>query len=170
MFSFNKVVENVLRIILRILIIAVFFVLVFIPRSIIGVLNYWLLFPLLFMFVAFYLYLQYWVSKKHIKKLIHSEDFFSIPCSIVPKVAENEFNYGRLVVYQDILLMYVKNKGKVSIKWTKNLNELVSLNFQKISTNKPGFILSTEDADFEFSSKIKIEKQKEFIKVLNMVE
>lgn len=157
-----------MRFILRILIIAVFFVLVFIPRSVVGVLNYWLLFLVLFLLAALYLYFEFWITKRQISKKLNTEDFFSIGCSLVPKEAEDSFQYGRLVIYNEMVLFYVKQRGKVNLKWTREVSSFTTLNFQKLSNNKKGFVLSNETEDYEFSAKVKKETQAEFIKKMNM--
>ncbi|MBK5200635.1 MAG: hypothetical protein JJE21_03780 [Spirochaetaceae bacterium] len=151
-------------VILRIIIVAIFAVLVFVPRATVGVLNYWLIFIALFVVTAYYIYLQFYVSKKKISKLLKNKDFYSIYCSLVPEKEEGSFIYGRLVVYNSMVLLYGIGKKGIELKWSEELSQIESINFQKVSSNKKGFVISTFNrGDIQFSSSIKEKDQGAFI-------
>lgn len=145
-----------LRNLLSILMITVFLALVLVSRNAIGVLNYWLLFAFLFILAAMYLYLRFYVSKKQCAKLIKSDDFYSVSVALVPEKVDGEFIYGRLVAYNSMLLLYGVGKKHAELKWSEELSNLESLSFQKLTTGRKGFVISTENrGDFEFVCHIK---------------
>lgn len=154
---------------LSIIMTAIFFVLVFIPRTKIGVLNYWLLFGALFIFAALYIYLRFYVSKSQCAKLINSKDFYSIVVALVPEKVDGDFIHGRLVVFNSMLLLYGVGKKGAELKWSEELSNLASLSFQKLTTGRRGFIISTENrGDFQFACRIKNEDRSELISQLGL--
>jgi hypothetical protein len=154
---------------LSIIMTAIFFVLVFIPRTKIGVLNYWLLFGALFIFAALYIYLRFYVSKAQCAKLINSKDFYSIAVALVPEKVDGDFIHGRLVVFNSMLLLYGVGKKGAELKWSEELSNLESLSFQKLTTGRRGFIISTESrGDFQFVSRIKNEDKSQLISQLGL--
>lgn len=157
-----------MKIIVKILMVAVFFVLVFIPRSVVGVIYYWLLFPVLFILVAFYFYLLFYVSKKMVTKALKTSDYDSFLVSMVPLKEENEFVHGRLVVYNGMVLLYSREKGKVKMQWSTDLASITFLNFKKVGSNKKGFVISTATSDVEFACRLNKEKQADFIRILGL--
>lgn len=155
--------------ILSIIMIAIFFILVFIPRTTIGVLNYWLLFVSLFIITGFYIYLRFYVSKKACAKLLNSEGFYSISVGLVPETATDDFIHGRLVAYDSMLLLYSRGKRKVELKWSEELSNITSLSFQKLTTGRQGFVLSTEDrGDIQFACHLKPESRALLISKLGL--
>ncbi|MGD1822703.1 MAG: hypothetical protein ACPKM0_08085 [Pleomorphochaeta sp.] len=156
-----------MRYFLRILIIAIFFVLVFIPRSTIGVVNYWLLFLLLVVVAFLYLIKEYYVSKKAVNKILNDDFEYSIACEKIPFDETQDFIRGRLVVYKSMILLYKKEKGKISLGWSKSIDELDSIEFGKTSTKRKGFTLFDKDEKYEFVNYIFKINQDEFIKALN---
>ncbi|NCD04901.1 MAG: hypothetical protein EOL97_02170 [Spirochaetia bacterium] len=151
----------------RVLIILIFFVLVFIPRTVIGVLNYWLLFLLLFFVVFLYLMSEYYVSKKAVSNIIKDSFDFSILCEKVPFDANNDFLRGRLVIYNSTVLLYTKQKGKVVLSWSKEINEIDSIEFGKISTKRHGFKFICDEQIYEFVTYFLKVNQDDFIKALD---
>lgn len=156
-----------MRYIFRVLIIAIFFVLVFIPRTVVGVLNYWLLFVALFIVVFLYLYSEYYVSKKAINKIIKNTPDFSILCEKVPLDAAKDFTRGRLVVYNSMVLLYEKEKGKCNLAWSKSVSEINSIEFGKLSTKKNGFKIFCGEEIFEFVTYFMKIDQERFISALD---
>ena len=138
--------------VLRILIIVIFFVLVFVPRTVIGILNYWLLFVLLFLVVFIFLYSEYYVSKKAVRKILNKAPDFSVICEKVPLKNEKDFIRGRLVVYNSMVLLYSKQQGKSSLAWSRDISRIDSIEFGKLSTNKKGFTLISGFESFEFAT------------------
>lgn len=156
-----------MRYILRILIIVNFFVLVFIPRTTIGVLNYWLLFLVLFIIAFLYLMKEYYVSKKAVKKILKNDFDYSISCEKIPYDDSEDFIRGRLVIYNSMILLYKKEKSKVVLSWSKAIEEIDSIEFGKTSNKKNGFILICDNQRIEFSNYIfKINKES-FINALD---
>lgn len=156
-----------MRYILRILLIINFFVLVFIPRSTIGVVNYWLLFVTLFIFALLFLYNEFYVTKKSVAKLLNHEIDFSISCEKVPMDETQNFLRGRLVVFNSMVLFYKKEKGKVILGWSKPLDEIDSIEFGKLSTKKKGFTLFSGEIKYEFANYIFKLDQEKLIKALD---
>jgi len=156
-----------LRYIIRILIIGIFFVLVFIPRTTIGVINYWLLFLSLFIMAFLFLIKEFYVSKKAVKNILKNEVDFSITCEKIPYDESQDFIRGRLVIYNSTLLLYKKDKGKINLAWSKQIDEIDSIEFGKNSNKKKGFTLINENEKYEFSTYFIKINQNEFIKALN---
>lgn len=154
---------------LSLIMIAIFLVLVIIPRATVGVLNYWLLFSALFLFTGIYIYLNFFVSKKKCAKLLKSDDFYSISVALVPEKADGDFIHGRLVSFNSMLLLYGLGKKKVELMWSEELSNLESLSFQKLTTGRNGFVLSVENrGDFQFACHIKNDKKTELISKLGL--
>jgi hypothetical protein len=154
---------------LSIIMIAIFFVLTFIPRAKVGVLNYWLLFGALFVFMGIYVYLTFYVSKRKCAKLLGSNDFYSISVALVPEKADGEFIHGRLVAYNSMLLLYGVGKKGAQLKWSEELSTIESLSFQKLTTGRKGFVISTERrGDFQFSCHINNDKKSQLITSLGL--
>ncbi|MGD1815425.1 MAG: hypothetical protein ACPKNR_00195 [Pleomorphochaeta sp.] len=155
-----------MKYLLRILIVGIFFVLVFIPRSVIGVLNYWLLFLVLFIIVFLYLKLVYYLSNKSVSAVINDEFDFSIYCEKVPSDSEGDFIRGRLVIYNSMVLLYTKEKGKAKLTWSKPIDEIESIDFGKTSNNRKGFTLLCDNNKHEFVVPFKKIDEDKFIEAL----
>lgn len=156
-----------MRYILRILLIVNFFVLVFIPRNTIGVMNYWLLFGTLIIIAVLFLYNEYYVSKKSVEKILKHKIEYSLICEKVPTDENGDFLRGRLVIYNSMILFYKKEKNKIVLAWSKPIDEIDSIEFGKLSTKKKGFTLLTSDEKYEFANYIFLIKQEDFIKALD---
>jgi len=156
-----------LRYLYRILLIVNFFVLVFIPRNTIGVINYWLLFVSLIIIAILFLFNEYYVRKKAVVNILNHDFEYSIVCEKVPQNVDHNFIRGRLVVYNSMILFYSKEKNKIVLTWSKPIDEIDSIEFGKLSTKRKGFTLFCGDEKFEFSSYFFKIKQEEFIKALD---
>jgi len=156
-----------LKNILRLLIIAIFFVLVFIPRTVIGSLTYWLLFVALFVVVFLFLYSEYYVSKKAIINILKAKPEFSLICEKIPFEVDKDFIRGRLVIYNSMVLLYSKKNGKCVLSWSKPIDEIDSIEFKKVSTNKKGFALISGNEVFEFATYFFKIDQEAFINALD---
>ncbi len=156
-----------MRYLYRILLIINFFVLVFIPRNTIGVMNYWLLFVTLIIIAILFLYNEYYVRKKLVTNILNHDLEYSIFCEKVPQDSNQDFIRGRFVVYNSMILFYSKEKNKIVLAWSKPIDEIDSIEFGKISTKRKGFTLLCGNEKIEFASYFFKINQEEFIKALD---
>jgi len=110
---------------------------------------------------------EFYVSKKAVKNILKNEVDFSITCEKIPYDESQDFIRGRLVIYNSTLLLYKKDKGKINLAWSKQIDEIDSIEFGKNSNKKKGFTLINENEKYEFSTYFIKINQNEFIKALN---
>ena len=157
-----------MKILLKLLLLSLTLVVVFISPSYIGIVAYYLIFPLLFLLVFFYYIVSYWVSEADIQKVRKEGYTLSLFCGKVPFGGDGDLTRGRLVFTEDAVTLYQRlQKGRTRKKpaeevWSLEVSEIRSLGVGKVIGMRKGLILYLDEGSVSFLSG-KAVKQKEAI-------
>lgn len=169
-FSFSALGITVMdmKILLKMLLLGLTLVVVFISPSYIGIVAYYMIFPLLFLLVFLYYVVSYWVSEKDVQKVREKEYNLSLFCGKVPPSGDGDLLRGRLVIGESKLALYQRlQKGRTRQTpceevWSLAISEIRSLGVGKVLGLRKGLILYLDEGSVSFLSG-KAAKQKEAI-------
>ncbi|NBK20474.1 MAG: hypothetical protein EOM68_00395 [Spirochaetia bacterium] len=169
-FSFSALGITVMdmKILLKMLLLGLTLVVVFISPSYIGIVAYYMIFPLLFLLVFLYYVVSYWVSEKDVQKVREKEYNLSLFCGKVPPSGDGDLLRGRLVIGESKLALYQRlQKGRTRQTpceevWSLDISEIRSLGVGKVLGLRKGLILYLDEGSVSFLSG-KAAKQKEAI-------
>ena len=142
---------------LKVLLLAIFAIIVFMPANKLPPWLYWSLFFLMFgVLYLFYRY-SYWVTEKSIE--IEDEIKYSTFCGLVPPMASEDLVRGRLIVTPEEVALYQKSErrgdpSRVKKVWSISIEEIEQISTGKVVGFRKGitFTLAGErDAKFTIS-------------------
>lgn len=147
-----------MKTLLKILMLALVLVVVFVPPLTIGIVLYYLIFPLLFFVVFLFFLVSHWVSDRDVAK-VRSEGFaFSLFCAQEPALGEGEPVRGRLVFSDKDVTLYRRiAKGRTRRRpcepvWSLAVEELATFAVGKVYGGKRGITLFLHEGSVQFSS------------------
>lgn len=169
-FSFSALGITVMdmKILLKMLLLGLTLVVVFISPSYIGIVAYYMIFPLLFLLVFLYYVVSYWVSEKDMQKVRKEGYNLSLFCGKVPPSGDGDLLRGRLAIGEDELKLYQRlQKGRTRQTpceevWSLDVSEIRSMGVGKVFGMRRGLILYLDEGSVSFLSG-KAAKQKEAI-------
>jgi hypothetical protein len=100
---------------IKLILLALTFFLVFINPSYIGKGLYYSMFPLLFLLVWLFYRITYYVSEKEVRKAVDEPFHYSLFCAMVPPLGEGDLQRGRLIIAEDEIILY-RRDGSNSVK------------------------------------------------------
>lgn len=106
---------------IKLILLALTFFLVFINPSYIGKGLYYALFPLLFLLVWLFYRITYYVSEKEVRKATDETFHYSLFCAMVPPLGEGDLLRGRLIVTKDAVVLY-RRDGSNPVKESYRLS------------------------------------------------
>jgi Ca2+/Na+ antiporter len=157
-----------MKILLKILLLGLTLVVVFISPVTIGLVAYYMMFPLLFFLVFLYYIVFYWVSDSDVQKVRKEEYTLSLFCGKMPSTGDGDLTRGRLVFTEDNVKLYQRlQKGRTKKTpaqevWSLEVSEIRSLGVGKVLGLRKGLILYLDEGSVSFLSG-KVIKQKEAI-------
>ncbi|MBI9093910.1 MAG: hypothetical protein JEY71_03400 [Sphaerochaeta sp.] len=157
-----------MKILLKLLLLGLTLVVVFISPSYIGIVAYYLIFPLLFFLVFLYYVVSYWVSDSDVQKVRKEGYPLSLFCGKVPPSGDGDLTRGRLVITENTVKLYQRlQKGRTKKTpceevWSLEVSEIRSLALGKVLGLRKGLILYLDEGSVSFLSG-KAVKQKEAI-------
>jgi len=173
-FSFSPLGITVMdmKILLKLLLLGLTLVVVFISPSYIGIVTYYMIFPLLFILVFLYYIVSYWVSEKDVQKIRKEGYPFSLFCGKVPSSGDDDLIRGRLVINERTVKLYQRlQKGRKSQTpceevWSLDVSEIRSLAVGKVIGIRKGLILYLDEGSVSFLSGKAVKQKEAIIKAL----
>jgi Ca2+/Na+ antiporter len=137
---------------LKVLLLALFAVVVFMPMNRISQLAYWSLFVLMFCILYLYYRTSYWVGEKDIEALVDSAVKFSVFCGKVPPMASEDLVRGRLVVTDTDIVLYQRYRRsgspeRVKEVWSIPIDRIEKFSVGRVVGLRDGLILTLTDGD-----------------------
>lgn len=137
---------------LKVLLLALFAVVVFMPMNRISQLAYWSLFVLMFCILYLYYRTSYWVGEKDIEALVDSAVKFSVFCGKVPPMASEDLVRGRLVVTDTDIVLYQRYRRSGSPErakevWSIPIDRIEKFSVGRVVGLRDGLILTLTDGD-----------------------
>ncbi len=157
-----------MKILLKLLLLGLTLVVVFISPAYIGIVAYYMIFPLLFFLVFLYYIVSYWVSEKDVQKVRKERYNLSLFCGKMPPSGDGDLLRGRLVFTESEVALYQRLQKRRTRKtpceevWSLDISEIRSLAVGKVLGMRKGLILYLDEGSVSFLSG-KVVKQKEAI-------
>lgn len=141
---------GIMKNLIKLLLIASFGVVVFLPTGTISNTLYWSLFVLMFVLLVLYYRFAYWVGVKQVEEIIDEPILFSMFCGKVPPITAEDLVRGRLVVTPTKVVLYQKsinNRTKARCKpvWSVTIDQIASFGLGKAVAARKGLILYLHD-------------------------
>jgi len=165
-----------MKILLKLLLLGLTLVVVFISPSYIGIVAYYMIFPLLFFLVFLYYIVSYWVSEKDVQKVRKEGYALSLFCGKVPPSGDDDLIRGRLVINEDEVKLYQRlQKGRKKQTpceevWSLDVSEIRSLGVGKVLGIRKGLILYLDEGSVSFLSGKAVKQKEEIIEALGWDE
>lgn len=134
---------------LKVLLLALFAIVVFMPMNRLSQWLYWSLFALMFLILLLYYLLSYWVSVS----AVPCDDIrFTAFAGKIPPMASEDLVRGRLVVGADRLCLYQRvprqvDASRVKEVWSIGIDQVDSFSIGRVIGLRNGLILSLSDGD-----------------------
>lgn len=165
-----------MKILLKVLLLGLTLVVVFFSPARIGIVTYYMIFPLLFFFVFLFYIVSYWVSDSDVRK-VRKEDYdLSLFCGKVPSSGNGELLRGRLVITEDEVKLYERVQKRRTKKtparevWSLDVSEIRSMGVGKVLGIRKGLILYLDEASVSFSCGKAVKQKDAIIKALGWSE
>lgn len=161
-----------MKILLKLLLLSLTLVVVFISPVRIGIVAYYMIFPLLFFLVFLYYIISYWVSDSDVKKVRQEPYEFSLFCGKTPLSGDGDLLRGRLVITDQEVKLYQRlGKGRTrktpcTEVWSLEVSSIRSLGFGKVSGARKGLILYLDEGSASFLSRKAIKEKETIIQAL----
>ncbi len=173
-FSFSSLGITVLgmKTLLKMLLLGLTLVVVFVSPSLIGIVAYYMIFPLLFFLVFLFYVISYWVSDMDVKKVRKEEYTLSLFCGKVPPSGDGDLTRGRLVITEGDVKLYQRiQKGRTRQTpceevWSLDVSEIRSLGVGKVLGMRKGLILYLDEGTVSFLSGKAVKQKEAIIKAL----
>ncbi|NCB02818.1 MAG: hypothetical protein EOM67_11720 [Spirochaetia bacterium] len=149
-----------MKTLLKVLLLALFAVVVFIPNNKIASWAYWSLFLLMFFILFLYYRFTYYVSEKTVGVIDPFK--FSVFCAKVPPMTSEDLIRGRLVVSDTHFKLYqkgVKGNEAISLVWQREIAEIATIETGRVVGLRNGLIFTLKDGKkdlFAISSSSKV--------------
>jgi hypothetical protein len=160
---------------IKLLLIASFGVVVFLPAGTISDALYWSLFVLMFILLVLYYRFAYWVGIQQVEDIIDEPILFSMFCGKVPPITAEDLVRGRLVVTPTKVVLYQKasnslTKARCKAVWSVNIDQIASFGLGKVVAARKGLILYLQDGgDARFTYSRMSKRKDELTKALGWV-
>ncbi len=165
LFTQTAIIQ-IMKTILRILIILDFAAVVFIPNIYLSRSIMIPMFAVMIGLVVLYWFAMFWVSKKDAVKVLKKDPIFDIFAGKIPTDPSADLTRGRLCIVDDTLKLLQRNDDKERKNapckevWSLKTKEITSLGFGKVLPARKGLIIYMGDDEVKFTCS-KITKQKE---------
>jgi energy-coupling factor transporter transmembrane protein EcfT len=162
---------------IKILLLASFAVVVFLPNRALADGLYWLLFFTMFFLLFLYYRFSYWVGVKQVESVIGEPVLFSMFCGKVPPIAAEDLVRGRLVVTSSRVVLYQKNTDRnrsadpcVPV-WTVDIGGITGFSIGKVVALRKGLILYLQEGgDARFTYMMMVKKKDAFTEALGWMD
>lgn len=153
-------IVSFMKTLLKVALLALFAAVVFMPTRGMAPWLYWTLFVTMFLILALYYLVTYWVGKK----AIADKNQYSLFVGMVPAMSSEDLVRGRLVVEDERLILYQKGAKEV---WSAPISSIESFTLEKVVGLRKGFSLTLENDRVVSFTKLFMKQRKEkFIEAL----
>ena len=165
-----------MKTLLKLLLLALTLIVVFISPSYLGIVAYYMIFPLLFFLVFLFYLVSYWVSDADVQKVGKQGYALSLFCGKVPPSGDGDLTRGRLVFTENEVTLYQRlQKGRtrqtpVQEVWSLPVSEIRSLGVGKVLGLRRGLILYLDEGSVSFLSGKAVKQKEAIIRALGWVE
>lgn len=141
-----------MKMVFKVLLIALFALVVFVPMENIAQWIYWSLFFLLFVLLYLYYRFTYWVALSDVEAVVTSPIKFSVFCGKVPPITSEDLVRGRLIVTDSEVILFQRKENKNSAERAKNvwsvpIDEIEKFSIGRVVGFRNGLILSLADGN-----------------------
>lgn len=140
-----------MNVLIKALLLALTFILVFINPRYIGKTMYYSLFPLLFVLVWLLDLATNYISMKKAQSVIGKQILYSRMGSMIPFSNEGEITRGRLAVTEENLVFLKKTKKGCEQVWSLPTKVLTGFTLGKVLAMQRGITFSTAECEYKFS-------------------
>ncbi|PKL14338.1 MAG: hypothetical protein CVV52_02185 [Spirochaetae bacterium HGW-Spirochaetae-8] len=136
---------------IKLVLLASFAVVVFIPNKVLANGLYWLLFVFMFGLLFLYYHISYWVGLKQVQSVMNETVLFSVFCGKVPPIAAEDLVRGRLVVTASKIVLFQKNSDRRRSPdpclpvWSVEIGDITGFGLGKVVALRKGLILYLKD-------------------------
>ncbi len=165
-----------MKILLKFLLLALTLVVVFISPVRIGIVAYYMIFPLLFFLVFLFYIISYWVSDSDVQKVRQEGYEYSLYCGKLPPSGEGDLLRGRLVITEQGVKLYQRVQKKRTKQtpctevWSLDVSSIRSLGFGKVLGARKGLIFYLDEESVSFLSRKAVKQKETIIKALGWDE
>lgn len=162
---------------IKLVLLALFAVIVFIPNRNLANGLYWLLFLFMFLLLFLYYRISYWVGLKQVESVLDEPVLFSLFCGKVPPIAEEDLVRGRLVVTSSQVVLFQKNSDHKRSPdpcvpvWSVDISGITGFGLGKVVALRKGLILYLQDdGEARFTAMLMPRKKEAFTKALGWTD
>lgn len=162
---------------IKLVLLAVFAVIVFVPNRVLVNGLYWMLFVFMFLLLFLYYLVSYWVGVRQVESVLDEPVLFSVFCGKVPPIAAEDLVRGRLVVTSTRVVLFQKNTDrKRSLDscvpvWSVDISAITGFGLGKAVALRKGLILYLQDdGEARFTVFSMARKKEAFTKALGWSE
>lgn len=160
---FPKITTMIIVSLLRILMLALFAIVVFFREKFPNDTVYWLTYVFMLFLVYIYWLAAFWVSKRKAVKMIGKEPDYAIFCGKVPQKVEDDLERGQLCIYDGKMTLVHNNGGKYSLLLEIPVKEITKIGFGVVVGKRKGFtVYYSDNKEVSFACS-KIFKQKDML-------
>lgn len=137
---------------IKLVLLASFAVIVFVPNKALADELYWLLFVFMFLLLFLYYYVSYWVGVEQVGSVLDEPILFSMFCGKVPPIAAEDLVRGRLVVTSTRVVLFQKNTDRKRSAdscvpvWSVDISDITGFGLGKVVAIRKGLILYLQDS------------------------
>ncbi len=135
-----------MKVLIRLLMLALFATVIFIPRGMIPMWAYWSLFILLFFVLFLYYRIEYGVSLRAVSSLVQGKIRYSCFIAKVPPMSSEDLIRGRFIVTDDAFELYQKG-SPARLVWSRSIDEVESIETAKVVGLRNGFHINLKDGN-----------------------
>jgi Ca2+/Na+ antiporter len=146
--KFPFAIVTLMKILLKVMLLALFAVIVFIPNDMIASWAYWSLFLVMFLILYLYYQFTYYVSEKDVNKKTTETYNFSMYCAKVPPMSSEDLIRGRCIVTDTHFELYqkgVKSNEHVTLVWSRKISDVALIETGKVVGLRHGLIFTLKD-------------------------
>lgn len=162
---------------IKLVLLASFAVIVFIPNKALANGLYWLLFVFMFCLLVLYYYVSYWVGVRQVESVLEEPVLFSLFCGKVPPIAAEDLVRGRLVVTSSQVVLFQKNSDRKRSPdpcvpvWSVDISVITGFGLGKVVAIRRGLILYLQDdGEARFTAMLMPRKKEAFTKALGWTD
>ncbi len=175
-FFFLAITVKSMKTLLKLLLLGLTLVVVFISPLRIGIVAYYMIFPLLFFLVFLFYLVSYWVSDADVQKVRKEPYQFSLFCGMSPPSGDGDLVRGRLVITEEDVKLYQRlakgrtRKTPCAEVYSLEVSSIRSLGFGKAEGARKGLIFSLDEGSVSFLTRRAIKQKEAIIQALGWEE
>ncbi len=162
-----------MQILIKLVLLALTFFLVFVNPAYIGKAVYYSFFPVLFLLVGWLYRISYLVGEKDIQRVTDEPFSYSLFCAMVPLDGQEDLKRGRLIVTETHLKLFQRTKSKkepCKMTYSLPIAQLEGISVETVLGNRKGFTFHLESHNVSFVYRKAEQEKNLLIKALGWQE